>query len=226
MERKGRTNAEKQLRLTRMQLAAAHAGAAAAAAAANGAGGGAKGAPGGAAGGGAAAAAEEQEPPEEKLGAAASSVAGIKGAAPPITMFPVRPIGYLHTCFSTRWASCAARLEERGDRPCRAQRALGLIEPPAGPAVRSSWPRARPTPALPLRAPPPGRNGTPRQPLLVPSARSVLRLAPNIPADCLDGLQQYSHCWVLYLFHANTSERPGTPGGLPEACSGLRVPQA
>ena len=48
-------------------------------------------------------------------------------------------------------------------------------------------------------------NGTPRQPLLVPAARSVLKLAPFVSADCLQGLQQYSHCWVLYLFHANTS---------------------
>ncbi|KXZ51893.1 hypothetical protein GPECTOR_11g327 [Gonium pectorale] len=48
------------------------------------------------------------------------------------------------------------------------------------------------------------RNGTPRQPQLVPAARSRLVLAPNVPAACLEGLQQYSHCWVLYVFHANT----------------------
>ncbi|EFJ52642.1 hypothetical protein VOLCADRAFT_102619 [Volvox carteri f. nagariensis] len=48
------------------------------------------------------------------------------------------------------------------------------------------------------------RNGTPRQPQLVPLARSRLVLAPNIPVACLEGLEQYSHCWVLYVFHANT----------------------
>lgn len=58
---------------------------------------------------------------------------------------------------------------------------------------------------MPLHRPLITRNGTPRQPLLVPSARSKLKLAPFVPADCLEGLQQYSHCWVLYLFHANTS---------------------
>ncbi|GBF93273.1 hypothetical protein Rsub_06005 [Raphidocelis subcapitata] len=155
MERRGRTNAEKQLRYVRMQLAAAEAPVAAAGADANGAAAGPAAADGRAEGGAADAAAaagpdcagdEEQD----CLGAAASSVAGVRGAHPPISVFPFRPIGYLQTCFSTR-------------------------------------------------------NGTPRQPLLVPSARSVLRLAPYVPADCLEGLQQYSHCWVLYIFHANTN---------------------
>ncbi|WIA19372.1 hypothetical protein OEZ85_003998 [Tetradesmus obliquus] len=48
------------------------------------------------------------------------------------------------------------------------------------------------------------RTGTPRQPHLVPAARAVLRLAPGIPPTCLRGLQQFSHCWVLYVFHENT----------------------
>ncbi len=56
-------------------------------------------------------------------------------------------------------------------------------------------------------------NGTPRQPQLVSAARSRLVLCPNIPAACLEGLTQYSHCWVLYVFHANT-------GG----CGGLHLP--
>jgi hypothetical protein len=48
------------------------------------------------------------------------------------------------------------------------------------------------------------RNGTPRQPLLVPAARAMLTLRPGLSADFLEGLQQYSHCWVLYIFHENT----------------------
>jgi len=48
------------------------------------------------------------------------------------------------------------------------------------------------------------RNGTPRQPLLVPLARAELLLSPGVPAACLDGLGEYSHCWVLYVFHRNT----------------------
>ena len=26
----------------------------------------------------------------------------------------------------------------------------------------------------------------------------------DIPAGCLEGLEQYSHVWVLYIFHCNT----------------------
>ena len=49
------------------------------------------------------------------------------------------------------------------------------------------------------------RNGTPRQPLLVPLARSRLDLPPGaVPPAALEGLGGYSHCWLLYLFHANT----------------------
>ncbi|KAL6763893.1 TsaA-like domain-containing protein [Haematococcus lacustris] len=48
------------------------------------------------------------------------------------------------------------------------------------------------------------RNGTPRQPQLVPAARCRLLLAPDIPADCLEGLADYSHVWLLFVFHRNT----------------------
>lgn len=40
------------------------------------------------------------------------------------------------------------------------------------------------------------RNGTPRQPLLVPAARATLTLRPELSADFFEGLQGYSHCWV------------------------------
>eukprot|EP00850_Spirogloea_muscicola_P004737 SM000020S06087 [mRNA] locus=s20:960413:963256:- [translate_table: standard] len=62
------------------------------------------------------------------------------------------------------------------------------------------------------------RNGTPRQPLLVPLARAELRLASGgVPPAALDGLGGYSHCWLLYVFHANTDlprilERPAHRG--------------
>jgi hypothetical protein len=48
------------------------------------------------------------------------------------------------------------------------------------------------------------RNGTPRQPLLVPAARARLTLRKGLSPDFFEGLQQYSHCWVLYIFHQNT----------------------
>lgn len=48
------------------------------------------------------------------------------------------------------------------------------------------------------------RRGTPRQPHLVPAARAALRLGPGVPSECLRGLEGFSHCWVLYVFHENT----------------------
>jgi tRNA-Thr(GGU) m(6)t(6)A37 methyltransferase TsaA len=49
------------------------------------------------------------------------------------------------------------------------------------------------------------RNGTPRQPALVPAARAQLTLRRGVPADALSGLDGFSHAWVLYVFHANTN---------------------
>ncbi|KAK7329843.1 hypothetical protein VNO77_24023 [Canavalia gladiata] len=49
------------------------------------------------------------------------------------------------------------------------------------------------------------RNGTPRQPLLVPLARACLVFnTSRVPPASLEGLAEYSHCWVLYVFHLNT----------------------
>ena len=46
------------------------------------------------------------------------------------------------------------------------------------------------------------RMGTPRQGALVPSGRGYIQL--NIPVECVDGLDMYSHAWILFTFHANT----------------------
>jgi tRNA-Thr(GGU) m(6)t(6)A37 methyltransferase TsaA len=49
------------------------------------------------------------------------------------------------------------------------------------------------------------RNGTPRQPGAVPSARATLHLRPDLNAcAALDGVAQFSHVWIVFLFHANT----------------------
>ncbi|XP_047311172.1 uncharacterized protein LOC124914625 [Impatiens glandulifera] len=50
------------------------------------------------------------------------------------------------------------------------------------------------------------RNGTPRQPLLVPLARARLNFnQARVPPACLEGLEEYSHCWIIYVFHMNTN---------------------
>ncbi|KAJ6355378.1 hypothetical protein OIU77_005877 [Salix suchowensis] len=50
------------------------------------------------------------------------------------------------------------------------------------------------------------RNGTPRQPLLVPLARACLVFdSARVPPASLEGLVEYSHCWIIYVFHLNTN---------------------
>ncbi|KAJ9548539.1 hypothetical protein OSB04_021082 [Centaurea solstitialis] len=49
------------------------------------------------------------------------------------------------------------------------------------------------------------RNGTPRQPLIVPLARARLMFdTARVPPASLEGLEEYSHCWIIYVFHLNT----------------------
>lgn len=50
--------------------------------------------------------------------------------------------------------------------------------------------------------------GTPRQPGLVPSAESRLRLhAEWQPEEALEGLEGFSHVWLLWVFHQNKNLR-------------------
>lgn len=68
------------------------------------------------------------------------------------------------------------------------------------------------------------RNGTPRQGGdLVPSARCVLTLAPGLPRDLLTGVDEYTHVWIIYVFHANTNDGDTRNGGAVKAK--VRVPR-
>mmetsp|Transcript_16688 Transcript_16688/g.26654 ORF Transcript_16688/g.26654 Transcript_16688/m.26654 type:complete len:314 (+) Transcript_16688:221-1162(+) len=50
------------------------------------------------------------------------------------------------------------------------------------------------------------RRGTPRQGSGVPSGIGRLELIGAVqPQDSLDGLQHYSHLWVIWVFHENTN---------------------
>ncbi|TYZ69193.1 hypothetical protein PybrP1_004164 [[Pythium] brassicae (nom. inval.)] len=49
------------------------------------------------------------------------------------------------------------------------------------------------------------RRGTPRQGVLVPAARARLEFRASVPAAALEGLEQFSHLWVLFVFHENTN---------------------
>lgn len=54
----------------------------------------------------------------------------------------------------------------------------------------------------------PGKFGTPRQPGLTPLSRAFIYLNPDVqPELSLNGLSEYSHLWVIFVFHQNASER-------------------
>ena len=49
----------------------------------------------------------------------------------------------------------------------------------------------------------------PRQPHLAPAARGVLELLPPFDKpEALDGLEQVSHVWLLFLFHQALEDKP------------------
>ncbi len=54
----------------------------------------------------------------------------------------------------------------------------------------------------------PDKFGTPRQPGLVPGARAELTLRADLqPELALQGLEGFSHIWLIFLFHKNQSSR-------------------
>jgi tRNA-Thr(GGU) m(6)t(6)A37 methyltransferase TsaA len=51
------------------------------------------------------------------------------------------------------------------------------------------------------------RFGTPRQPSLVPSSWGILRLRDGLNLyGCLEGLEGFSHVWLVFVFHENTNK--------------------
>ena len=52
-----------------------------------------------------------------------------------------------------------------------------------------------------------GRYGTPRQGSLAKSTLGVIEIDPRImDGACLEGLEEYSFAWLLFIFHENTNE--------------------
>ncbi len=51
--------------------------------------------------------------------------------------------------------------------------------------------------------------GTPRQPGLVKESRGSILLRDDLNPDALEGLVDYSHVWVVFVFHENQSVREG-----------------
>ena len=69
------------------------------------------------------------------------------------------------------------------------------------------------------------RNGTPRQPMLVRSARCELTLRDELSGEFLDGLADFSHVWLLFVFHRNTDIQRVFSGGYDGVRGKIRVPR-
>ncbi|XP_010263112.1 PREDICTED: uncharacterized protein LOC104601467 [Nelumbo nucifera] len=111
-----------------------------------------------------------------------------------------RRIRELEASLKASLEKCAAERQGR----TRAQQALrkALTENNSDKFERTFYPM---TPIAVVQSCFSTRNGTPRQPLLVPLARACLAFdSGQFPPAALEGLGEYSHCWILYVFHLNT----------------------
>lgn len=76
------------------------------------------------------------------------------------------------------------------------------------------------------------RMGTPRQGALVPSSRGFVQFSKLVSPEAVDGIDEYSHIWVIFGFHANTSlatskkskVRPPRGGGIKVGQLATRSP--
>ncbi len=82
-----------------------------------------------------------------------------------------------------------------------------------------------------VESPFPDRRGTPRQPQLVPAAYAFIRFAKHIQHAHYAELAQFSHIWILFHFHENTSVenvkakiRPPRLHGQTVGCLSTRSP--
>ena len=90
---------------------------------------------------------------------------------------------------------------------------------------------------FPFEFPPIGRirscfrecRGTPRQGSFAPSTRGFLEFQKRVPANSTDGLEAFSHVWILFIFHTNTnlhhSKRAHNGGGSHSFRSKIKPPK-
>jgi hypothetical protein len=69
--------------------------------------------------------------------------------------------------------------------------------------------------------------GEARQGMLAPATRGWIQLEGKLnPAEALDGIQQFSHVWIVFVFHQNTNASKYQPGlFLAHAHAWTPVPQ-
>lgn len=64
----------------------------------------------------------------------------------------------------------------------------------------------------------PTLRGAPRQGALAPDTRAVIELSPFLPAAALDGLAEYSHVFVFWLFNDDDAKPRGAPPAAMATC--------
>jgi len=70
------------------------------------------------------------------------------------------------------------------------------------------------------------RMGTPRQGRLVPSSRGYIQFVPTLSAETVDGINEYSHIWIIFAFHENTSLATSQKSKIrPPRAGGIKVGQ-
>lgn len=77
-----------------------------------------------------------------------------------------------------------------------------------------------------IESPFPDRRATPRQPILAPAARAFIRFnKQSIQFQHYEELAQFSHIWVIFIFHENTNVKgKGLPAKIaPPRLGGSRV---
>jgi hypothetical protein len=47
--------------------------------------------------------------------------------------------------------------------------------------------------------------GTPRQSGIAPAVRGRLVMESHVPLEAFEGLEQYTHVWLVFVFHVNTN---------------------
>ncbi|XP_071483148.1 tRNA (adenine(37)-N6)-methyltransferase-like [Diadema antillarum] len=70
------------------------------------------------------------------------------------------------------------------------------------------------------------KNGTPRQPTVCSYSRAKLRILKSVfpcPDHSLDGLAEFSHVWILFVFHENSKDSSSKAKVKPPRLNGRKV---
>ena len=121
------------------------------------------------------------------------------------------------TVSALRAALTREKRERRAERAGRtkAERRLRELEASGGGGVSSSTSSAFAVPTAPqyiignVRTCFPDRRGVPRQPILCPATRGRIKFVNAVAPASFEGLDAFSHIWVVWLFHENTNLHKG-----------------